>query len=92
MDIIAVKYYSRNTTCILICAINFPIEREEIRARKEENLQLEKHRAEALAEARKKAVLDAKKKAEDYVSALNQKVGKAVLISDSSNAFHYGKK
>jgi hypothetical protein len=30
-------------------------ERDEIRARKEENLQLEKHRAEALAEARKKA-------------------------------------
>ncbi|UOX33744.1 SIMPL domain-containing protein [Flavobacterium sediminilitoris] len=41
------------------------------------------------AEARKKAVLDAKKKAEDYVSALNQKVGKAVLISDSSNASYY---
>ena len=35
-------------------------------------------------EARKKAVLDAKKKAEDYASALNQKVGKAVLISDTS--------
>ena len=35
-------------------------------------------------EARKKAVLDAKKKAEDYASALNQKVGKALLISDNS--------
>lgn len=34
-------------------------------------------------EARKKAVLNAKKKAEDYASALNQKVGKAFLISDA---------
>ncbi|MEO8516106.1 MAG: SIMPL domain-containing protein, partial [Flavobacterium sp.] len=33
------------------------------------------------AESRKKAVLDAKQKAIDYASALNQKVGKAILIS-----------
>ena len=30
---------------------------------------------------------DAKAKAEDYVSVLNQKVGKAVLISDNSQIF-----
>lgn len=36
-------------------------------------------------EARKKAVVNAKKKAEDYVSVLtNQKVGKAILVSDNS--------
>lgn len=36
------------------------------------------------SEARKKAMLDAKKKAEDYVSVLGQKVGKAIQISDNS--------
>lgn len=36
------------------------------------------------AQARREAILDAKKKAEDYVSVLNQKVGKAILISDNS--------
>ncbi len=36
------------------------------------------------SEARIKAMLDAKKKAEDYVSVLNQKVGKALQISDNS--------
>lgn len=35
-------------------------------------------------EIRAKAVLDAKKKAEDYASALNQKIGKALIISDQS--------
>lgn len=35
-------------------------------------------------EARKKAVMDAKMKAEDYVSALGQKIGKAILITDNS--------
>lgn len=34
--------------------------------------------------ARKQAVLDAKKKAEDFASALNQKVGKAIMITDNS--------
>jgi uncharacterized protein YggE len=38
-------------------------------------------------EARKKAMLNAKQKAEDYVSVLGQKVGKALLISDSSQAY-----
>lgn len=37
------------------------------------------------SEARKKAILNAKKKAEDYVSVLpEQKVGKAISISDNS--------
>ncbi|MGV9004050.1 SIMPL domain-containing protein [Flavobacterium sp.] len=35
-------------------------------------------------EARKKAMLNAKQKAEDYVSVLNQKIGKALLIADNS--------
>jgi len=35
-------------------------------------------------EARKKAMLNAKQKATDYVSVLNQKIGKALLISDNS--------
>ncbi|ADF52073.1 SIMPL domain-containing protein [Zunongwangia profunda] len=34
-------------------------------------------------EARKKAVLDAKQKAEDLVEALDQKIGKAVMISEN---------
>lgn len=35
-------------------------------------------------EIRAKAVLNAKKKAEDYASALNQTIGKALIISDQS--------
>jgi len=35
-------------------------------------------------EARKKAMLNAKQKANDYVSVLGQKVGKALIISDNS--------
>ncbi|WBL26928.1 SIMPL domain-containing protein [Zunongwangia sp. HGR-M22] len=35
-------------------------------------------------EARKKAVLDAKQKAEDLVAPLDQEIGKAVMISESS--------
>jgi uncharacterized protein YggE len=38
-------------------------------------------------EARKKAILDAKQKAQDYVSVLGQKVGKALLITDNSQSF-----
>lgn len=38
-------------------------------------------------EARKKAVLDAKQKAQDYVSVLGQKVGKALLITDNSPVY-----
>lgn len=40
------------------------------------------------SESRKNAMRDAKKKAEDYVSVLNQKIGKALLISDNSQT-HY---
>jgi len=39
------------------------------------------------SEARKLAMKDAKGKAEDYVSVLNQKVGKAFLISDNSQVY-----
>jgi uncharacterized protein len=39
------------------------------------------------SEARKLAMKDAKGKAEDYVSVLNQKVGKAILISDNSQVY-----
>lgn len=39
------------------------------------------------AEARKLAMKDAKTKAEDYVSVLGQKVGKALLISDNSQTY-----
>lgn len=39
------------------------------------------------SEARKLAMKDAKSKAEDYVSVLNQKVGKAITISDNSQIF-----
>jgi uncharacterized protein YggE len=35
-------------------------------------------------EARKKAILDAKQKAQDYVSVLGQKIGKAILITDNT--------
>jgi hypothetical protein len=40
------------------------------------------------AEARKKAILNAKQKALDYVSVLNQKIGKALIISDNSQPFY----
>jgi uncharacterized protein YggE len=39
------------------------------------------------ADARKLAMKDAKSKAEDYVSVINQKVGKALLISDNSQNY-----
>eukprot|EP01038_Epipyxis_sp_PR26KG_P019414 gene19414-27499_t len=39
------------------------------------------------SEARKLAMKEAKHKAEDYVSVLNQKVGKAILINDNSQAY-----
>ncbi|QBZ99073.1 SIMPL domain-containing protein [Flavobacterium sangjuense] len=38
-------------------------------------------------EARKKAIQNAKQKAQDYVSVLNQKVGKALLITDNSQTY-----
>jgi len=39
------------------------------------------------SEARKLAIKDAKSKAEDYVSVLGQKVGKAITISDNSQIY-----
>lgn len=45
--------------------------------------QLAKHEAEA----RKMAMKDAKLKAEDYVSVLGQKVGRAITISDNSQSY-----
>jgi uncharacterized protein YggE len=39
------------------------------------------------SDARKLAMKDAKAKAEDYVSVLGQKVGKAILISDNSQIY-----
>lgn len=38
-------------------------------------------------EARKNAILNAKQKAQDYVSVLGQKVGKALLITDNSQSY-----
>lgn len=38
-------------------------------------------------EARKKAISNAKQKANDYVSVLGQKVGKAILITDNSTPY-----
>jgi hypothetical protein len=43
--------------------------------------------AEYQSEARKLAMKDAKIKAEDYVSVLGQKVGKAMIISDNSQNY-----
>ena len=40
------------------------------------------------SEARKLAMKEAKSKAEDFVSVLNQKVGKAILISDNSQIYN----
>lgn len=40
------------------------------------------------SDARKLAIKDAKAKAEDFVSVLNQKVGKAIIISDNSQTYH----
>ena len=40
------------------------------------------------SDARKLAMKDAKVKAEDYVSVLGQKVGKAFVISDNSQVYH----
>jgi uncharacterized protein YggE len=44
--------------------------------------------AQLQSDARKLAVKDAKAKAEDFVSALGQKVGKAVAISDNSQGYN----
>lgn len=43
--------------------------------------------AQLQSDARKLAMKDAKIKAEDYVSVLSQKVGKAIMISDNSQVY-----
>ncbi len=43
---------------------------------------------ELQSDARKLAIKDAKAKAEDFVSVLGQKVGKAILISDNSQSYN----
>lgn len=40
------------------------------------------------SDARKAAVVAAKAKASDYASALNQKIGKAILVSDNSQTYY----
>lgn len=40
------------------------------------------------SQARKEAMQDAKKKAEDYVSVLSQKVGKALSVSDNTQIYY----
>ncbi len=47
---------------------------------------MEQHKSEA----RKQAMQEAKKKAEDYVSVLGQKVGKALTISDNTQIYYPG--
>ncbi|SHG58015.1 hypothetical protein SAMN05443549_10513 [Flavobacterium fluvii] len=44
--------------------------------------------AQLQSDARKLAIKDAKAKAEDFVSVLGQKVGKALLIQDNSQGYH----
>lgn len=44
--------------------------------------------AQYQSEARKLAIKDAKMKAEDYVSVLDQKVGKATVITDNSQNYY----
>lgn len=44
--------------------------------------------AQYQSDARKAAITDAKKKAEDYVSVLGQKIGKALLINDNSQTYY----
>lgn len=40
------------------------------------------------SEARKKAILNAKAKANDYIQALNMKLGKVLLITDNSTTYY----
>lgn len=43
--------------------------------------------ADLQSEARKLAILHAKKKAEDFAGAVNQRIGKALIINDNSNNY-----
>lgn len=54
-----------------------------------DNVELKSSKTEAMQkEARKLAMQNAKAKAEDFVSVLNQKVGKAYTISDNSQTYY----
>jgi uncharacterized protein len=54
-----------------------------------DNVEFKSSKITALqSDARKLAIKDAKSKAEDFVSVLNQKVGKAIVISDNSQSFN----
>lgn len=54
-----------------------------------DNVEFKSSKLETLqSEARKLAMKDAKLKAEDYVSVLGQKIGKALLINDNSQAYY----
>lgn len=54
-----------------------------------QGVEFKSSKIEALeSEARRNAILNAKKKALDYTTVLNQKLGKAILISDNSQT-HY---
>ena len=54
-----------------------------------DNVEFKSSKMETLqAEARKLAIKNAKAKAEDFVSVLNQKVGKAMTISDNTQAYY----
>jgi uncharacterized protein YggE len=54
-----------------------------------DNVEFKSSKMEALhTDARKLAIQNAKAKAEDFVSVLNQKVGKAMTISDNSQTYY----
>lgn len=54
-----------------------------------DNVEFKSSKLEQLqSDARKAAMKDAKQKAEDYVSVLGQKIGKALLINDNSQAYY----
>lgn len=54
-----------------------------------DNVEFKSSKLETLqSDARKLAMKDAKLKAEDYVSVLGQKIGKALLINDNSQAYY----
>lgn len=54
-----------------------------------QGVEFKSSKIEALeSEARRNAIVNAKKKALDYTAVLNQKVGKAILISDNSQTLY----
>lgn len=54
-----------------------------------QGVEFKSSKIEALeSEARRNAIVNAKKKVLDYTAVLNQKVGKAILISDNSQTLY----